>query len=216
MTAADAIPALRRHLSGFGVYGGFSIIAPLYGGGGELSQAFCRAAAVKGATYILGREIKNVSTDSTQEYPVQVDFKVAEADELPSVRCKKFVRLARPPLSECVEITQSVIVIEGEFESLFVENTAYSDAALIVIPPGVIRPEQQMPIQIIIHGGGIGECPVGQCEDIFKSRLIVGILYFSVHGGSESSLEDLSLAEKIIFKTVSGRDEEGEIDIISN
>lgn len=163
MGSSDAMLAIRRHLTGFGVYGAFPIIVPLHGGGGELSQAFCRAAAVKGTTYILGRDIQRMSTDNTNEYPVTVDFDVAKTEDLPSIQCKNVVRLARPSHSDCVEITRTITVVEGIFESLFVSETQSSDSVLIIIPPGTVRQEQQMPIQMIVHGGGIGECPVGQC-----------------------------------------------------
>lgn len=163
MSSSDAMLAIRRHLTGFGVYGAFPIIVPLHGGGGELSQAFCRAAAVKGTTYILGRDIQRISTDNTNEYPVTVDFDVTKTEDLPSVRCKNAVRLARRSHSDCVEITRTITIVEGIFESLFVSETQSSDSVLIIIPPGTVRQEQQMPIQMIVHGGGIGECPVGQC-----------------------------------------------------
>lgn len=164
--ATDGIRAIRRHLTGFGVYGGFPIIVPLHGGGCELSQAFCRAAAVKGATYILGRDIRNISTDNTNNYPIEVDFNVSEIDELPTVRCKNVVRLSEPAVADCVEIMRTVTVLQGVFESLFLPEAQYTDAALIVVPPGTVRPEQRSPIQIILHGGGIGECPFGQCTQI--------------------------------------------------
>ena len=122
MSTIDAMRAIRRHLTGFGVYGAFPIIVPLYGGGGEISQAFCRAAAVKGTTYILGRDIRRISTDNTNEHPIAIDFDVAETEDLPSVRCKNVVRLARRSLSDCVEITRTITVVEGIFESLFVSR----------------------------------------------------------------------------------------------
>lgn len=160
----DSIKAIRRHLTGFGVYGAFPIIVPLHGGGGELSQAFCRSAAVKGATYILGRDIKRISMDNMMDlYPMKVDFNVSETDELPSVRCKQVVRQGQVSRSNCVEITRTIAIVEGIFDKLFLPEGQYVDAALIVIPPGTVRQEQLMPIQIIIHGGGIGECPPGQC-----------------------------------------------------
>jgi len=166
INAAEALGAIRRHLTGFGVYGGFPIIVPLHGGGGELSQAFCRSAAVKGATYILGRQIRQVSTDDTnQDYPVNVQFNVSDAEEMPSIQCKRVVRLAQPPVSECVEITRTVVVVEGIIDELFGIDVQNSEAALIIIPPGVMTPEQT-PVQIILHGGGIGECPQGQCTSI--------------------------------------------------
>ena len=163
MPASDAVRAIRRHLTGFGVYGHFPIIVPLHGGGCELSQGFCRAAAVKGATYILARDTQQISIDNENEYPIKIDFKVVETEGLPSVRCKHFVRPASVSLSECVEITHTITVVEGIFESLFPPESTHSDAALIVVPPGTLRQGQSMPIQMTFHGGGIGECPPGQC-----------------------------------------------------
>ena len=52
------------------------MVVPLHGGGGELSQAFCRSAAVKGATYILGRSIKRTYASDEPGYPIEVDFGV--------------------------------------------------------------------------------------------------------------------------------------------
>ena len=83
INAIDALRAIRRMLTSFGIYGQFPIIVPLHGGGGELSQAFCRAAAVKGATYILGREIRELSVDTSNEnLPFNVEFDVPESEEL--------------------------------------------------------------------------------------------------------------------------------------
>ena len=154
-------------MNAFGRYGSFPIIVPLHGGGGELSQAFCRAAAVKGATYILGREIRSVTTLQEVEYSISVDFEVEETEELSTVRCNHIVLPTTLDISECIGITRTVSVVGNVFESLFLPETLFKDAALIVIPPGILRPEQCMPIQVIIHGGEIGECPVGQCSSTF-------------------------------------------------
>jgi Rab proteins geranylgeranyltransferase component A len=169
ISISKAIHAIRRHVLGVGLYGSFPIIVPLHGGGGELSQAFCRAAAVKGTTYILGREIQQISTNPQDEYPITVQFNVSETEELPTVRCKKVVRLACPPVSDSVKITRRITVVEGIFEALFVSESSCPDAALIVIPPEILRKEQTLPVQIIIHGGDIGECPPGQCISMVNS-----------------------------------------------
>jgi RAB protein geranylgeranyltransferase component A len=165
---AEAVPAIRRHLNGFGVYGQFPIIVPLYGGGGELCQAFCRAAAVMGATYILGREIKKISKDSLEEYSFTVKFDVPLEEELSTVRSRWVVRPAASvgesaPVGESVGSTRRIAVFEGLLDGLFGGDGVHVDAALVVVPPGTVREEQHMPIQMIVHGGGVGECPVGQC-----------------------------------------------------
>jgi len=53
-TLATGMATLRKHLQALGRYGTTAFLVPLYGSG-ELSQAFCRSAAVFGATYLLRR-----------------------------------------------------------------------------------------------------------------------------------------------------------------
>jgi hypothetical protein len=50
----DGMLTLRKHLQALGRYGTTAFLFPMYGSG-ELSQAFCRSAAVFGATYLLRR-----------------------------------------------------------------------------------------------------------------------------------------------------------------
>jgi GDP dissociation inhibitor len=207
MHVAEALPAIRRHLNGFGVYGQFPIIVPLYGGGGELCQAFCRAAAVKGATYILGREIKHISKDSNEEYPFQVEFDVPSEEELPSVKSRWVVRPAASV--GAVESTRRVAVFEGLLDGLFGGEGVHVDAALVVVPPSTVREEQRMPIQMIVHGGGIGECPVGQCMLRSCAMLIVGVVYSSIESGTEGALQDLDLAERMLIQNITGSEEKG-------
>jgi RAB protein geranylgeranyltransferase component A len=51
---AAGMSSLRHHLQALGRYGTTAFLIPMYGSG-ELSQAFCRSAAVFGATYLLRR-----------------------------------------------------------------------------------------------------------------------------------------------------------------
>lgn len=56
-------PALRRlqtHLRSVGRYGNAAYLVPQYGGAGEIAQGYCRAAAVHGATFILGKPIEEL------------------------------------------------------------------------------------------------------------------------------------------------------------
>jgi Rab proteins geranylgeranyltransferase component A len=54
-TVAAGIRQLCAHMMALGQFGGTAFLVPLYGSG-ELAQAFCRSAAVYGATYLLRRE----------------------------------------------------------------------------------------------------------------------------------------------------------------
>jgi RAB protein geranylgeranyltransferase component A len=53
-TLAKGMATLRKHVQALGRYGTTAFLVPMYGSG-ELSQAFCRSAAVFGATYLLRR-----------------------------------------------------------------------------------------------------------------------------------------------------------------
>jgi len=61
---SDSMTVLSRHLQSLGRFGGTAFLAPLYGSG-ELSQAFCRSAAVHGGTYLLRRAPKQILFDSS-------------------------------------------------------------------------------------------------------------------------------------------------------
>ena len=62
----DGMNDLSRHLQSLGRYGGTAFLVPLYGAG-ELSQAFCRSAAVHGGTYLLRRAISKVVFEENEK-----------------------------------------------------------------------------------------------------------------------------------------------------
>ncbi len=59
----SVLPRIQRYLRSMGRYGSSPFLVAQYGGVGEISQGFCRAAAVNGAVYILGREITSITAD---------------------------------------------------------------------------------------------------------------------------------------------------------
>ncbi|KAH9921562.1 FAD/NAD-P-binding domain-containing protein [Epithele typhae] len=56
-----ALLRIRQYLRSAGRYGASPFLVGHYGGLGETAQGFCRTAAVKGGTYILGRRIVSIS-----------------------------------------------------------------------------------------------------------------------------------------------------------
>lgn len=61
ISLSQGMAQLRHHLQALGRYGTTAFLMPMYGSG-ELSQAFCRSAAVFGATYLLRRAPVGVVT----------------------------------------------------------------------------------------------------------------------------------------------------------
>ncbi|KAG5650127.1 hypothetical protein H0H81_000600 [Sphagnurus paluster] len=71
-----ALNRIRRYLRSAGRYGPSPFLLGHYGGTGEIAQGFCRAAAVSGGVYILGRCILSVTHSSTTteaHYSVMLD-----------------------------------------------------------------------------------------------------------------------------------------------
>lgn len=70
--ADPTLPALRRlhkYLHSIGRYGPSAFLVGHYGGIGDIAQGFCRAAAVHGATYILGRRIESITHSESGDTP---------------------------------------------------------------------------------------------------------------------------------------------------
>ena len=62
-----ALPRIARHLRSIGVFGpGFGAVIPKWGGLSEVSQVSCRACAVGGGVYVLGKGVAP-ATDSAPE-----------------------------------------------------------------------------------------------------------------------------------------------------
>jgi RAB protein geranylgeranyltransferase component A len=59
MSVGEGMNNLGQHLQSLGRFGATAFLVPLFGSG-ELSQAFCRSAAVYGATYLLRRSVESV------------------------------------------------------------------------------------------------------------------------------------------------------------
>jgi Rab proteins geranylgeranyltransferase component A len=70
-TLAQGMNGLCQHMQALGRFGSTAFLVPLYGCG-ELSQAFCRSAAVYGSTYLLRRAPIRIHTANGQVKGVEV------------------------------------------------------------------------------------------------------------------------------------------------
>ncbi|GAB7352575.1 hypothetical protein MBLNU459_g2959t1 [Dothideomycetes sp. NU459] len=74
------LPRIARHLRSMGLFGpGFSALVPRWGGLSEIAQVGCRAGAVGGAVYVLGKGIATV-----ESAPMLEDADVEEIPRKPS------------------------------------------------------------------------------------------------------------------------------------
>ncbi|OLL26058.1 putative Rab geranylgeranyltransferase [Neolecta irregularis DAH-3] len=124
---------IRNHLSSLSVYGSFPCLLPTYGGGCELSQAFCRAAAVKGAVYMLNATLNGPYLSNGDRISYQHHFRGVNQG-LVSFR---------------------VLLVKAQIEKLPFSR----DGSVVVFPPDSMGNKNAITVRV--HGSGTCECPKG-------------------------------------------------------
>ncbi|KAG2013448.1 rab escort protein [Coprinopsis cinerea AmutBmut pab1-1] len=133
---------LRSYLRSIGRYGPSPFLIGHYGGIGDISQGFCRAAAVSGGVYVLGRPVLASNfTTSTDKYPITFTL-----DDFPEpLHCKLVVSLdensppglevpvlrvksSNQPPSPIVQVARGIVIIDKplRFRHLQTELSRFS------------------------------------------------------------------------------------------
>jgi RAB protein geranylgeranyltransferase component A len=163
-TVAYAVPRISRHLSSIGLFGpGFGALAPKWGGLAEISQVACRAGAVGGGVYVLGKGVEAVNGEDLHvnvtlscSEKVSTKWLVGQTVDLPDVDT------ARATVTET--ICRSITVVSALPPTIFPrtsEGGVIPVGAVILIPSGT--PEIP-PVFILAHSSDSGECPTNQGE----------------------------------------------------
>ncbi|KAK5687631.1 Rab proteins geranylgeranyltransferase component A [Elasticomyces elasticus] len=175
-TAGFAVPRIARHLRSIGMFGpGFSAVLPKWGGLAEISQVACRACAVGGGVYVLGKGIETQTADDSTVHleltggeKVTTKWLVGTASDLPST-----LGLGTQATKE--DIAKGIYIVSSPLTSFFPPTSEGG-----VTPAGaVVWVDGSGPntpgVRILVHSGESGECPAGQC-----------VLYASVRGDFEA------------------------------
>lgn len=159
----EAVARMRRFLMSFDVYGNFPVLALKYGGPGEISQGFCRSAAVAGTTYKLDTllvdfdpqtKIAKFSDGSTVKINEKI---VASPTQLP-----KFLKTLYQEASEKLQpftVTRLITIVRKDCREWMAEKET---SAVIVFPPELLNTTNEHSVQVLIQNGGSGICPEGQ------------------------------------------------------
>ena len=168
-TVEVALPRIARHLRSIGLFGpGFGAVYPQFGGLSEVAQVACRACAVGGGVYVLGKGVKTATQDhDTDEVHLELsdgekiltNYLVGCADDLPPSQASiaKPTGSARPPTS------RSISIVSSPLSSLFpltAEGGVMPAGAVIVVPAAH---SSELPVHVVAHSAASGECPSGQC-----------------------------------------------------
>ena len=173
-----ALPRIRRHLTSIGVFGpGFAAVIPKWGGGAEIAQVACRACAVGGGVYVLGRGVERIRTpDSSSPGPIEGDLSVSlQGGE--TVKAEWVVGsyndlYESQPSDIRDSATRSITIVSSLLHTLFpvdAEGAPTPGGAVVVFPTGSLKPtatikKEVAPVYIIAHSSETGECPDGQCK----------------------------------------------------
>ena len=192
--ARYAMNRTRRHLLSIGMFGpGFGSMVIKYGGGAEIAQVGCRAGAVGGSVYVLGRgvdniealPVRNIQSDGSDGFDLSIklsdgevitaSYAVGSEADLPTFQVEQ-------PSSNLTAgftgLARSISLVSSPLSHLFPltsENGPIPAAAVVVL--GGSRPKSthvlhgldkdlpgESPIYMFVHSAETGECPNGQCE----------------------------------------------------
>jgi Rab proteins geranylgeranyltransferase component A len=179
----SAISRIRRHIQSIGVFGpGFGAVMPKYGGGAEIAQVACRASAVGGAVYVLGRGLRKIiepnmpSTEAKVEASAEesVRLELSDGEEIRArfvAGCVEDLPTVAPegvrPSIDLVKTLHSISIVSSPLEHLFPstsESGPLPAGAVVVMYGCHDLSSESGPVYMLVHSSESGECPKGQCE----------------------------------------------------
>ncbi|ORY81505.1 hypothetical protein BCR37DRAFT_380407 [Protomyces lactucae-debilis] len=145
----ECMRQIKQHVTSLGRLGGtFPAVLAMFGTGSELCQAFCRKAAVKGATYRL-------STACRQE-----GGRLLLSEEDVEIRAKYLVRAAG--FSNRVTRMRRAIVLCGDAETWLKAHCQAGEGMVMAFPPEALGEEATWAVHAQLQGASAGVCPKGQ------------------------------------------------------
>jgi RAB protein geranylgeranyltransferase component A len=179
-TTEHALPRIARHLRSIGVFGaGFGAVIPKWGGCAEISQVSCRACAVGGGVYVLGKGLHPDETTETTEGGTKLRLKDGEV-----VTAKWIVGGTTSPAPEDT-YCRSMSIVSSPLAPLFppiAEDAPAPASAVVVFPSGSISlgtpVEDLPPVHIFVNSSDTGECPSGQSKYILTPCSAVMMIWF--------------------------------------
>lgn len=156
----NGLQRVRRYLLSLNIYGNFPTLYSKFGGPGEISQGFCRSAAVAGTTYKLNTKLVNYDEKS----------KIANLDDGSKIKINEKVvsslnqtnEKLQNPLGKIKyhEISKMILIVDKSCDEWFNEGES---SAIVVFPPKSLDSYNEYPVECLIMGSGTGCCPNGKC-----------------------------------------------------
>ena len=175
-----ALPRITRHLASIGVFGpGFGSVIPKWGGLAEIAQVACRAGAVGGGIYMLGRNVEAVVENDSDSVNAQ-DLMTIKLPSDEAVRSRTIAgRQADLPskVSQQSEetnsyVARSISIVSSTLQELFppiADGAPPSACTVVVFSAGSLQDGSNtldIPIYLMVHSSDTGECPANQSKQL--------------------------------------------------
>lgn len=192
LTTKDGMERLAVYLSSVGRFPNASgaMIYPIYGQG-ELSQGFCRRAAVKGCIYVLRMPVNALLIDkSSGEYR---GVRLSSGQDIFSHKLLLDPSFVFPPLSpsqNCGDFRIQFTKVRMVARGICITRTSLKPDIynfLIVYPPRTLYPEQAVSVRVLQIGSNLAVCPPGMF-----------VLYLS------ALCDDANQGKKLLHETLNG------------
>lgn len=159
----EAVARIKRFLVSFDVYGNFPVMVSKYGGPGEISQGFCRSAAVAGTTYKLDTTLVDFDPQlKIAKFSDGSSVKIQEKVVAAPTQVPKFLATSYKEASEKLQpftVTRLTTIVRKDCKEWMSENES---SAVVVFPPESLPTYNVHTVQVVIQNGGSGVCPQGQ------------------------------------------------------
>jgi RAB protein geranylgeranyltransferase component A len=159
----EALARIKRFLVSFDVYGNFPVMVSKYGGPGEISQGFCRSAAVAGTTYKLTTKLVDYDpVKKIAKFSDGAQVRINEKVVISPTQIPKFLKPSYQEISSSLpvyNVTRLTTVVRNDCKEWMAENES---STIVVFPPGSLPTNNTYSVQVIIQNGGTGVCPMGQ------------------------------------------------------
>lgn len=163
-----ALSRIARHARSIGTFGpGFGAVLPKWGGLAEITQVACRACAVGGGVYVLGKRVESVSQpDGDNPMALELDggekitTRWLATSTTPTLDAKEPASGA----SDLVRNSKSISIVSASLPTLFPPTSegGVNPAGAVIVQPSTSDIEP--PVYIFAHTSEAGECPSDQCE----------------------------------------------------
>lgn len=154
----EGLNRIRRYLLSLNIYGNFPTLYSKFGGPGEISQGFCRSAAVAGTIYKLNTNLINYNKD----------LKIANLNDGSKIKINERVISSLNQSNEKLEllgkkfyeISKLIVIVDKSCNEWFNEGESSS---IVVFPPNSLDSNNKYPVECLIMGSGSGCCPINKC-----------------------------------------------------